>query len=606
MNEENEAPYSVRSWRREIKVKRMSVLRSAQFDDIYFSPEDGLAEKRHVFISGNNLPATWAERDVFTIAETGFGAGLNFMAAWTLFEKSARAEQRMHYVSFEKYPLSWDEISRALAPWRTDFGGRLDRLRGLYPLRVPGFHRVILSEQVVLTLIFDDVNAALPQLDAPRGVDAWFLDGFAPAKNPEMWSDGLFAEMARLSHAGTSFATFTVASAVRRKLAAAGFKAEKVKGFGRKNEMLRGVFEGVPCGVQERSVKKVAIVGGGLAGTAAAFVMKRRGLQPVIFEKEAALAAGASGNALGLYNPRLSAQRTAESDFYAASFAQAVRTLGELQRGHDIDFNPCGSLHLFIDAEKEKRLRGADENGGWHKSHMHVMDARAASQRAGVGVGLSALCLPDSGTVSPSALCRAYADGVEVRLSAAPDIEKLPAEFDAVILACGAAVREFCDIPVHTVRGQVTCVKSTLASQPLRGNLCFGGYLSPQLNGMHMLGATFQKWLDHSDVTDEDHKDNLARLRQYFPALADGMAVEGGRAALRTSSKDRFPVIGHIANNVYVSTAHGSHGIISALAAAHLIADMMTDAPRSLPRDTISALSPARFAAREDRKNKSS
>lgn len=597
-----EAPYSVRLWQGEIKVKRMSVLRSAQFDDIYFSPEDGLAEKRHVFISGNNLPAAWAGRDVFTIAETGFGAGLNFVAAWTLFEKTARVGQRLHYVSFEKYPLSWDEISRALAPWRTEFGGRLDRLRGLYPLRVPGFHRVILSEQVVLTLIFDDVNAALPQLDAPRGVDAWFLDGFAPAKNPEMWTDGLFAEMARLSHAGTSFATFTVASAVRRKLAAAGFKAEKVKGFGRKNEMLRGVFEGAPQSVQASGAKKIAIVGGGLAGTAAAFVLKRSGLQPVIFEKAAVLAAGASGNALGLYNPRLSAQRTAESDFYTASFAQAVRTLGELQRGHDIDFNPCGSLHLFIDAEKEKRLRGADENWGWHKNHMHVMDANAASQRAGVEVGLSALSLPDAGMVSPAALCHAYADGVEVLLNAAPDIEKLRAEFDAVILACGAAAKEFFDLPVHTVRGQVTRVKETLASQSLRGNLCFGGYLSPPRDGLHMLGATFQKWLDHSDVMDDDHKDNLARLRQYFPALADGMEVAGGRAALRTSSKDRFPVIGGAADNIYVSTAHGSHGIVSALAGAHLIADMMTDAPRSLARDTVTALSPARFAAREERK----
>lgn len=552
-------------------------------------------------MDGNGLPGAWRGKPCFTIAETGFGTGLNFLAAWTLFERTSAAGQQLHYISFEKYPLAWGDISRALAPWRAEFGGRIDRLRELYPLRVPGFHRVRASEQITLTLVFDDVNESLPQLDAPRGVDAWFLDGFAPSKNPDMWTDKLFSEMARVSAGGATFATFTVAGAVRRGLEAAGFAVEKKKGFGRKKEMLRGKISTAKRAPDMKEVRNVAIVGGGLAGTAAAFVLKRQGIAPVIFEKESALASGASGNLTGLYNPRLSAQRTAESDFYTAAFAQAFRTFNEIRRGHDVAFNPCSSLHLFTDADREKRLRGADENWGWHKTHLHLLDSAAASRRAGVTLGHGALALPDAGTISPAALCRAYADGIDLRLNETPDIETLCENHDAVILANGAAAAAFLDLPVHTVRGQVTRIGTLPEVYGLKTNLCFGGYLSPRQNGEHMLGATFQRWLDDCNVKDGDHEDNLRKLQGVLPGLSRP-AVTGGRAGLRASSKDRFPVIGHLHNNIYVSTAHGSHGIVSSLAGAHLMADLMTGAPRSLSRATARALSPGRFAEREGRK----
>ena len=583
----------------------MTAPRSTQFDDIYFSPEDGLAETQHVFIAGNNLPAVWRGRASFTIAETGFGTGLNFLAAWTAFDRMAQPGQKLHYVSFEKYPLSWDEISGALSPWRNEFGGRLDRLRGLYPLRVPGFHRIQVSEQVILTLIFDDVNDALPQLDAPGGVDAWFLDGFAPSKNPDMWTEALFSGMARLSSPGATFATFTVAGAVRRGLEAAGFSAEKKKGFGKKKEMLGGVFQGrgVAAEPAAGAVKKVAVLGGGLAGTATAFALRRSGLVPVIFEKNDSLAFAGSGNEVGLFNPRLSAQRSAESDFYTAAFAQAVRTLAELQGGHDINLNPCGSLHLLTDEAREKRLRGAYENWGWHRSHMHLMDAETAARRAGIPLSRGALCLPDAGTVKPSALCHAYANGIETRLGETPDVEKLIGVYDAVVIASGAGGKDMpalAGIPLHTVRGQVTHFTATQDTFELKTNLCFGGYLSPHRAGGHTLGATFQRWREDCDVTDEDHEQNMRRLHEILPSVK-APQISGGRAALRVSAKDRFPVIGHVSGNIYASIAHGSHGIISSIAGAHLLADMMTGTPRSLPWRAVETLAPARFAEREAR-----
>ena len=175
------------------------------------------------------------------------------------------------------------------------------------------------------------------------------------------------------------------------------------------------------------------------------------------------------------------------------------------------------------------------------------------------------------------------------------------------LLACGNAVKQFAplaELPVHTVRGQITSFTATEVSAPLRTNICFGGYLPPAQNGLHTTGATFKQWDESDAVTAEDHAENIARLRESLPEL-DNIAPAGGRAALRTSSKDRFPVLGPVADNVYVSAAHGSHGIITTLAGAYLLTDLITVEGRSLSRDSINALSPGRFAARAAKKQKS-
>ena len=252
--------------------------RSKEFDDVYFSRNDGLAETKHVFLASNGLPEGWSGRERFVIAETGFGTGLNFLAVWKLFRETAKGE-RLDYISVEKFPLSKREIFEALrqvlslggvdlgegglesfmakalnashesyAPHpnplptgEREFGWYLFRMLDSYPPRVPGFHRIMIDENVTLTLIFDDVNMAMPKIEAQ--VDRWFLDGFKPAVNPDMWSSVLFENMARLSKPGARFATFTAAGFVKRGLRGTGFTVEKIKGYGTKRDMLVGVFE---------------------------------------------------------------------------------------------------------------------------------------------------------------------------------------------------------------------------------------------------------------------------------------------------------------------------------------------------------------------------
>lgn len=216
--------------------------KSEQFGDVYFSAYDGLAETRHVFLAGNRLPEAWAGRKKFTIAETGFGTGLNFLAAAQMFRQTAPPGARLDYISIEKYPLKPDDIERYLAHWSNEFPQLLRELCAQYPAPLPGFHKILFGSDISLLIIFDDVADALPQIAAQ--VDCWFLDGFKPATNPEMWTQHVFENMARLSAPNARFSTFTAAGAVRRGLVAAGFQVDKIKGYGTKRDMLAGHYKG--------------------------------------------------------------------------------------------------------------------------------------------------------------------------------------------------------------------------------------------------------------------------------------------------------------------------------------------------------------------------
>lgn len=342
---------------------------------------------------------------------------------------------------------------------------------------------------------------------------------------------------------------------------------------------------------------KIAIIGAGLAGTACAYVLKRYGLSPVIYEADDGIAPGASGNKAGLYNPRLSAERTPESAYHSAAFALALRTFPALG---DIGWRRCGALHLITDDKKRTRYPKTVKNWGWPAAHMRLVGSDEATAIAGVSIHQEALYLPDSGYVSPRKLCTAYAKGVEVHTGQA--IENLnDIQADIVIVACGIGALGFLEtahLPLKAVRGQVTVVKAHPALQPLKINLCYGGYCTPIMDdGTHMVGATFQRWLDHDDILPDDDADNIEKLCAALgiEAHADGFEVTEQRAGVRSTVKDHFPIVGLVRDNVYVSVGHGSHGILSSLMAAHVIADDILGHPQSLPTTTLAALSPVRF-----------
>lgn len=561
------------------------VPRSELFDDVYFSAHDGPGETAHVFFDGNNLPERWQGRDRFTVAETGFGTGLNFLLCRDLFDRTAPEGAFLDFISVEKFPLSAAQIRGGLAPWAGRLEPYLSEMLKQYPILVPGFHRMVFGNRAALTLIFGDANEALGEVEG--GVDAWFLDGFTPSKNPDMWTDEVFTQMARLCNKDATFATFTAAGFVKRGLRAAGFTVEKRRGFGPKRDMLAGVYAGEGAAPISRAAdKNIAIHGAGLAGCAAAFVLQKYGFKPVLYDPDG-IASGASGNDVGLINPRFTAFRSAESDFYTAGFAQTLRSFSGMKH---VAYNPCGALHLITDDDKEKRFTRTAQNWGWNDAHMRIVDAAQASEISGVAVRHAALYLPDAPQISPRALCEKYAQGVPF----VKDAAQLP--HGAVIYAQGAGLPEmFPDLPIHTVRGQISYVKASTQSAGLRVNLCYGGYFAAPVDGIHALGSTFQKWLTGTDLRDEDNADNLAKLAANVPSLG-ALEITGARAALRTASRDRFPVIGPVGADAYISGAHGSHGILSTLLGAHILADYLRGGPFSVGKSTLNALHPQRFS----------
>ncbi|MBL4588567.1 MAG: bifunctional tRNA (5-methylaminomethyl-2-thiouridine)(34)-methyltransferase MnmD/FAD-dependent 5-carboxymethylaminomethyl-2-thiouridine(34) oxidoreductase MnmC [Alphaproteobacteria bacterium] len=571
--------------------------RSKEFDDIYFSQEDGLAEAEFVFLKGNNLPDAWRGEDSFTIVETGFGTGLNFLASWDLFEKTAESSQRLNFISFEQYPLSVEEIRDALAPWVDRFGAKIDRFLDVYPLRIPGVHSLCISENVFLTLIFDDVNDALPKLSG-HAVDAWFLDGFTPSKNPEMWTEAVFESMARLSHDKTSFATFTAAGFVKRGLEDAGFDVSKSEGFRYKRELLVGRLPESNKKENSKTVRSVAIIGGGLAGCAMAYWLKKQGLVPTVFEAEAELASGASGNKCGMLSPRLSKLRNVNSDFYMQSFAMAIRELGQISKTHDIEFSSCGALHLMHNENMKTRYPSMVENWGWHSDHARIVDRAEASAIAGVEIEQAGLYLPDAAMANPAKLCHAYVDGIDVVYNAEiRDIQKDGTQwnvngeaFDAVVLANAMSVKLYAQtyelvdkFGLYPVRGQVSLAPSTPFTEKLNTILNYRGYLSPAYNGVHAIGSTFDRTGTSYDLLQEDHDEVISHMEETVPCMKGQLVPNDGRAGFRVSCKYRFPISERVAKNMYVSTAHGSHGLISSLQCAAIIHNHLCSGLRVYP-----------------------
>jgi tRNA 5-methylaminomethyl-2-thiouridine biosynthesis bifunctional protein len=214
---------------------------STAFDDVYFSSDDGLLETEYVFIQGNALVSRWQSlaENSFTILETGFGTGLNFLCACKCWLEHAPANTVLHFTSVEKYPLSCADLHKALQHWQS-LKPFADELLTQYETLLNTGTAILFNNRIKLQVLFGDATACISKLDTKA--DAWFLDGFAPSKNPEMWQQALFEQMARLSHLKTTFATFTSAGVVRRGLTAAGFRVNKQPGFGKKREMINGYF----------------------------------------------------------------------------------------------------------------------------------------------------------------------------------------------------------------------------------------------------------------------------------------------------------------------------------------------------------------------------
>ena len=584
---------------------------SAEFGDIYHSEHGGLAQARHVFLDGNALPARWAGRDSFVIVETGFGLGLNFLATWQAWRDDPRHSRRLHFVSVEHRPFERDDLAAALS----DFAGLAPLAHALlraWPGPVSGFHRVDFdSGAVCLTLLVGDARELLPQLVARA--DAFYLDGFAPARNPQIWSPEVVREIARLAAPGATLATWTVAGGVRAALTDAGFALEKRQGFAGKREMLVGVREG--AAEEAHASRHAIVVGAGVAGSLVADRLAARGWELDLVDARTE----PSVSAVGAVRPVVNLRDAVNAQVSRSAFLHALHFYRELgAQGHPLAWDRCGILQLATGADEAARFEAIVRSQGYPPAFLEYVSAGRAGEIAGRPVRGGGWWFPGGSEVVPGSLAVASLAraGMAVRRVFRRRVDRLEregrdwraldadgrviAEAPTLILANAADARRLLPearLALSRVRGQVTYLPPD-PGRRLDAIVSGTGYVAPMADGGHCIGASYQHDDADDSVRDADHRDNLARAEAMLPGFTAGLdpASLSGWTGFRATVPDRLPIFGPAtADGLHVATGLGSRGLLWAPLGAELLASQLTDEPLPLGRDHAGAVSPRRF-----------
>lgn len=569
---------------------------------------------------------------------------------------------RLHFISFEKYPLTQADLRKALAAW-PELAHLSQDLIAQWPLPVSGCHRLIFaSGRIRLDLWLGDIKEMLPQVPHPAMglVDAWYLDGFSPAKNPEMWTQDLFDGLARLARPQATIATFTCAGFVRRGLIAAGFAMQKVKGHGSKREMLVGERADklpqqsiAPCYARPAGrAGEVLIIGGGIASAMTALSLVERGRKVTLLCQDDEPAGGASGNRQGALYPLLNGEHDALSRFYSLAFGFARSRLLALAERHPVAFSLCGVTQLGYDDKSAAKLTKMAQ-GPFPPELMQVLSEPEVEQIVGLPCGHGGVSYPQGGWLCPADLTRAaileaQAGGLlevlfNTRVATVTEqaygwqIESCDGrhwQSPTLVVAAGhqlPALIPFAELPLYPVRGQVSHVPTSASLSRLNTVLCYDGYLTPANEGQHCIGASYGRNQTELAFRAEEQTQNQARLQaclpqQRWPAEVD-VSGNQARVGVRSASRDHLPVVGPVVRlaaladhnlkapvdqqsplplypGLYVLGALGSRGLCSAPLCGELLASEICGDPLPLAADLLEALHPARYWVRKLLKGK--
>ena len=582
------------------------------YGDIYASRSSAWGQAQAVFIEGCELPARSAALSCIRLLETGFGLGVNFLATWAWLRQTA-CRPRLRYVAIEKHPFTADDLRTALvisiqsapASLVSELQALAEQLLAAWPPLIPGFHTIELDEQVTLTLAFGDIA---PMLSSVRGAfDAVYLDGFAPDRNPEMWSDATLKKIADLAAPGARLSSWCVAGAVRRTLAEAGFDVSKREGFGGKRDRL---FACWPAQAAMRSSHKTAqstalVVGAGIAGASIARQLAMRGLSVTVIEQQLA-ASGGSGNPVAVVRPEPGGDENPIAAFSAAGVIWLKQWL--TLHGQQVPHAFCGALRITRDQRRHDKLR----------QHAHTLpedwlaevDIARASALCGQSVSAGAFVLPKAGWIVPAALVNAMLDHPLITLRTGVKAERLLADkagwrlqlsdggqIDAarVVLADAFGALSPAPLAVDKARGQLSSLAAREGYE-VRMIVCRDGYITPAVNGVHTIGATMQYDDEDASARISDDEENFQRLERLLPGFAESsQQLQSSRVSWRSTTQDRLPLVGKIAEGLYTSLGHGSRGIACAPLCAEFLASLMLDEPLPLGSEWIARLDPLRF-----------
>jgi tRNA 5-methylaminomethyl-2-thiouridine biosynthesis bifunctional protein len=572
--------------------------RSRTYGDVYFSRDDGLAESRAVFLAGCGLPDAWAGRRAVTVAELGFGTGLNIVALLDLWRRTRPAGGRLTVFSVEAHVMAVGDARRALAAW-PELSDLAAMLLDRWPRPTRGFHRLDFPALgATLDLATLEAGEALAAWSGKA--DAWFLDGFSPAINPTMWRPELMDLVAARSAPGARVATYTVAGAVRRALATAGFELERKAGFGRKRERLEGRLPG-PVATAPPA-PRVAIVGGGIAGAALSRAFAALGLEARVFVDPAS--SPASGGPAALVAPRLDAGLGPPAALFAQAFHRAV----DLYRDVDGAVISTGALQLASGPDDARRFAKIAAADLFDPTRVRTIANPTSDIGEAAPQGLS---FDEALVVEPAAILTAWlptAEDAEIgAVVREGDTWRLRSptgaplgEAEIVVVAAGIfGAGLIPSLALGAVRGQASWV---VGPAPGRAVL-FGGYAMPTRDGM-MFGATHDRDDLSVAVREADHARNRATLAAALPRLAAQIADRPARAhvGLRATTRDFLPLAGGVGAEdpgLFVLSGLGSRGFCLAPLLAEHVAALALGAPSPLPSDIAAIIDPDRFARRD-------
>lgn len=644
---------------------------SLDYHDRYFSTGNGLAESEYVFLGLNRLAERFAALPdqpgtEFALGETGFGSGLNFLLSWRLWRQTAPKSASLCYASVEAHPMTRTDLARALSAWPglQDFA---TQLIAQWPAPLRGQHLLRFDQgRVRLILCFDEAANALDQLLTSTSslslertdgkFDAWFLDGFAPSRNPAMWSDSVFEGVAALSNEGASLSSFTAAGPVRHRLARVGFRVEKVAGFGVKRESIKAILQSpdyankvleskneTPWHWQpsfSNSERRAVVIGAGIAGACTARAMAERGWQVQVIER-AQIASGASGNWQAVIHLRLPLRDSSHGQFMRSCFGYAQRYYRELQERGENGVHLDGVLQLI---EPGPRLAQLKSLYAGMSDWIHFVDTDEASQLAGVRSSIPGVWLPGAGWLEPRLVCFGLLDHplISVRCDcrvtalehAGGDAWQLTLRHAGtlrartIVLANAQDAEALCDLRMLRLRriaGQLTRLPASVGP---RCALCANAFTAPLLDGKLSIGASYRLDDIAPEVRDSDHEENLAALRAMssdFAQIDVAKTELEGRTGIRCGSRDYLPVVGAMPNEepfvdayamlgknarravdiaapalpgLYLNIAHGSRGFSTAPLCAEILAAQIDGRIVPVPRHLQRAISPARFLVR--------
>ncbi len=634
---------------------------SELFDDIYYSSNNteaipGESEFNHVFFEHNNLAARWNEYTQFTIAELGFGSGLNCVLTirqWLKHCATCDTKKTLHYIAIDKYPLSADSIA-ALVSRYPELKPICDVMLESYPPAIEATHcRRMFDNQVVIHFKFMDVSQALD--DEGLDVDAWYLDGFSPAKNPAMWTSSVFERMAANSAAGASCSTYTSAGFVKRNLGQAGFEVRKVSGHGNKREMLVATLKDklspplfykdkpwfVPAKKITSTSKKMTIIGAGIAGLSMAYSMVQRGWSVCIIDKHGDIAAETSANPAAIVYPRLSVNNETDTRFYIAAYCYSLHVLNTLQVKYSKAFWFDDGLQQCFD---RKRITDIIRHFQFNDDFMSTAEGFFSDETR---------CPDDkvlvdykkAGVVLPGVLCEVIkqecGDALKLLHGKVDEISydnnkwscfsesELINKADCLVIANGTSVNDLVktlQLATEAIRGQVLVLNANQESRNIQKTINADIYFTQSIANKHYLGATYSRFNKSPEIDASENRSLLASLDVMYPGVFKSEDIDESWVGFRCMSKDRVPVVGAVPDvgffydrysdihhgkhnkrypavqyqkGLYITAAHGSRGFTSSFLCAEIIASQIEGESLPVNKKTLDFLSPSRFIVNE-------